>query len=439
MKKNQHSIVSFASKLFVLVFLLSVSFSLSHAKSSSNQTGLSWNPERTWVFFVGLLEWQDSKRFGSFPQKNRRDEMLLNVLRGKGVPENQILYLRDSQATSAKINSTFPTFLSKAKPGDWVFVYFCGHGYKSSDNKITYLASYDVNNKNLGWRVDSIPETIEQNFKGSNAILALDNCYSGALAEVVKNRSPKISYAAMTSAHFNSFSTANWTFTESLIYAFRGDSYIDDNSDGKVTLAELETNSKEDMLFAEEQLATFIFTGAFNKQGVVAISQTRSAPRVGDRVEVSSGGGWYKAFITEANNDRYKVRYYGYEESDDEWVSEKQIRQKSPAQYRVGSIVEVNWQGEWYSAKILQNQSGAHYVEYDGFGNEWNEWVPSKRVREKNQSRFKIGSEVSVEWKGQWFKAKIIDAREGEYYVHYMGFERKWDEWVKPNRVKAIE
>lgn len=438
MKNHQHSIASFVSKLFVISFLLCVSFSF----AAQAQTPLSWKPQRTWVFFVGLLEWQDSKKFGSFPQKNRRDEILLNVLRAKGVPENQILYLKDKQATTAKIQSSFASFLTKAQPGDWLFVYFCGHGFKSSDNKITYLASYDVSNKNLGWRVDSIPETIEQNFKGSNAILTLDNCYSGALAEAVKSRNtrnPKISYAVMTSSHFNSFSTANWTFTESLIYAFRGDAYIDEDADGKITLAELESNSEEDMMFAEEQLASFIFTGSFSKQNVVALSQKRAAPRVGERVEVFSGGGWYKGFITDTNNGKYKIRYYGYEESDDEWVSEKQIRQSTQTQYRIGSNVEVNWQGEWWSAKVLQVQGGVHYVAYDGFGTEWNEWVPSNRVREKNQSQFKIGSEIQVEWKGYWYRAKIIDVREGEFYVHYIGYERSWDEWVKPNRVKPLE
>src|SRR5215204_3875707 len=84
-------------------------------QNSSDAEARTWNPQRTWVYFVGLLEWKDKKTFASFPQKNRRDEILLNVLRQSGVPENQIVYLKDNQATIAKVKETFPKFLSQAK------------------------------------------------------------------------------------------------------------------------------------------------------------------------------------------------------------------------------------------------------------------------------------------------------------------------------------
>ena len=121
----------------------------------------------------------------------------------------------------------------------------------------------------------------------------LDNCYSGAMAEAVKNRRSRVSYAVFASSHYNSFSTGNWTFTESLIYAFRGDVYADDNRDGKVTLAELETNSAADMLFAEEQVAEFAYTPNFNKNGVIAAAQNvlrLKAIGNGEKVRLAIGG-----------------------------------------------------------------------------------------------------------------------------------------------------
>jgi Caspase domain/Agenet domain len=371
--------LKFMKKVFPILLTILLFFVAAGA-----QTSRSWDPSRTWVYFVGLLEWQDSKTFGSFPQKNRRDEILLNVLRSQGVPEKQIVYLKDKQATIAKVKETFPKFLGQAKAGDMVIVYFCGHGYKSADNKTTYLATYDVSDKIEGWQVETLAEAIEKNFKGASAILMADNCYSGALAEAIKSRrtSSKISYAVMTSSHFNSFSTANWTFTESLIYAFRGDSYIDDNRDGKITFAELEANSTDDMLFAEEQLAQFAYTENFDKQGIVAMSAKNSAPRIGERVEAYSVNGYYKGFIRDAKDGKFQIRYYGYEESDDEWVTAKMIRQAAPKQFRIGAKVEVDWLGKWYAAKILDVKGGSHYVAYDGYASEWNEWVPSNRVRE---------------------------------------------------------
>lgn len=343
---------------------------------------LGWNPSRTWVYFVGLLEWQDKKRFGSFPQKNRRDAILLDVLRAKGVPENQILYLQDSAATIARVNETFPEFLRRARTGDTVIVYFCGHGYKTDGNKTTFLATFDVGDKTDGWRTDTIPAAIEANFKGANAMILADNCYSGALVEDVQALgNSRISYAVMTSTHFNSFSTANWTFTESLIYGFRGESFMDDNGDGQVTFAELQTNAEEDMLFAEEQIASFAWTGRFKPQSVVAWSSPDNAARLGERVEAYSVDGWYKGFIRAAKDGKYQIRYYGYEETDDEWVTPNMVRSAKPTQYPVGARVSVNWLGKWYTGKVLAVKGGSHYITFDGFGPEWDEWTPAKRIR----------------------------------------------------------
>jgi hypothetical protein len=343
-------------------------------------TKTAWEPQRTWVFFVGLLEWQDSESFVSFPQKDRRDEILLNELRASGVPETQIVYLKDKQGTTAKIQSEFVKLLNKAKPGDTVFVYYCGHGYKDDDAK-TFLASYDVSEKVAGWAVDSVPETIEKNFKGSQAIIALDNCYSGAMAGAVTAKPRRVSYAVMASSLASQSSTGNWTFTESLMSAFRGDAFIDDNKDGKVTFAELQSNAEDDMLFGEEQIATFAFTGNFDPQAVIAKAQSNASTRVGERVEAYSIDGWYKGYITDANADKFKVHYFGYEYNEDEWVTAKMIRQPKVKQYAVGQKVEVEWKKKWYTAKILEVKGGSHFITYDGYGSEWDEWVPSNRVR----------------------------------------------------------
>ncbi|HMS38741.1 MAG TPA: hypothetical protein PKE69_00820, partial [Pyrinomonadaceae bacterium] len=109
-------------KLLVIIFIL---FSISCAsaqihdasvKAAQNDSINAWNPKRTWVFFVGLLEWKDKETFASFPQENRRDEVLLDVLRQRGVPENQIVYLKDSAATTSRVQSSFEKFLTKPKP-----------------------------------------------------------------------------------------------------------------------------------------------------------------------------------------------------------------------------------------------------------------------------------------------------------------------------------
>src|SRR5260370_19161716 len=170
-------------------------------------------PLRTWVFVVGTLQGKHRDMFDSFPQKNRRDAQLVDYFRQQGVPEQQIVFLKDAQATSRQVRNLFPAFLSRARPGDLLFVYYTGHGYKSDDASTTFFATYDAGDNVDGWSTDSIVRNIEKYFKGSRALLTADTCYSGSLAEQVRKLSQRVSYAALTSSSASRESTGNWTFT----------------------------------------------------------------------------------------------------------------------------------------------------------------------------------------------------------------------------------
>jgi hypothetical protein len=52
---------------------------------------------------------------------------------------------------------------------------------------------------------------------------------------------------------------------------------------------------------------------------------------------------------------------------------------------------------------------------------------------------WKQGDVVEVEWNGKWFKAKIIEAEADSYKIHYEGYGENFDESVKPSRVRALE
>jgi len=43
--------------------------------------------------------------------------------------------------------------------------------------------------------------------------------------------------------------------------------------------------------------------------------------------------------------------------------------------------VEVRWKKKWYPATILQVKDGIHLIHYTDYKAKWDEWVPSKRVR----------------------------------------------------------
>ncbi len=344
----------------------------------------NWDPQRTWAFFVCLVNWQDSEAFASFPTKNRKDVVLRDTLKNRGVPDTQIVYLNDAKATTAAVERQFAEFLKKPAPGDWVIVYFEGHGYKDEDDGTPYLATYDVGDTVKGWRFDSVPDAIERNFRGSHAIIALDNCYSGAMVDNVKAKPRRVSYAVLTSSLASQVSTGNWTFTESLISAFNGYAHVDRDRNGSITFAELGKNSEEDMLFGEEQMATIAFTGRFDPLTVIGKAQTAASLRVGERVEAYSLDRWYRGFIVDAKTGSNKVHFYGFETSDDEWVTDKMIRTPEVVQFAKGASVEVEWKKTWYPAKVLDFKGGSHYITYDGYGKEWDEWVSSSRIRKKS-------------------------------------------------------
>jgi len=49
-----------------------------------------------------------------------------------------------------------------------------------------------------------------------------------------------------------------------------------------------------------------------------------------------------------------------------------------------------------------------------------------------NYSKYEF---VLVEWKGKWWNAQIVRRKNHRYRVHYNKASKKWDEWVKIDRI----
>ena len=326
--------------------------------------------------------------FDSFPQANRRDAQLVEFFRQQGVPDDQIIFLKDNQATSRRVHNTFPEFLSKAGPDDLLFFYYTGHGYKSDDERATYFATYDAGDAVEGWATDSIVRDIEKNFRGSRALLVADTCYSGNLAAQTQRFGRRVSFATLTSTSSNKESTSNWTFTEMLLAGLRGEAFADINQDGEITLSELAEDLRQDMAFAEDQRSEFVTTGNFPATMLIAPAQPRTDSQISGRVEVRSEGDWYKARIVDVRGGRYHVHYFGYEDADDEWVSARQIRYVrtfEAASGNASAIPSEDQSRETRYRPVARKQSSA---DYEG-ANDWKparpnrEWLHDKPVRQQ--------------------------------------------------------
>ncbi|MEK6337479.1 MAG: agenet domain-containing protein [Acidobacteriota bacterium] len=347
-----------------LLIMLGVGLAASPAAFAQER---GWQPQKTWVFIVGTLRWKHREVFTSFPQRNRRDAQLVDFFRQQGVPADQLVYLQDSQATTRRVQSTFKDFLSRARPGDLLFFYYCGHGYKSDDQRTTYFATYDAGDDTPGWAAESVVRDVEKYFKGSRALLTADSCYSGSLAEQAQRMGRRVSYAVLTSSSANELSTENWTFTEMLLAGFNGRAFADINDDRKITLGEIADGIRQDMRFAEEQGSAFVTTGEFSRDTTLAEARSKVNPEINRRVEVRSEGAWYKARIIDVRSGRFRVHYYGWEDSDDEWVRRNQIRNASAQSERAGT----SWENEWAAIPVETNRDSwlIHYVDdvWDGW------------------------------------------------------------------------
>src|SRR6185436_762022 len=106
-----------ALKKFLSAMVVLLAANLASPASVWAKTKLDWDPEHTWVFAVGILEWEHSEIYPSFPaaMKNRRDAQLVKYFKDAGVPAKQITYLQDTAATKDQIQRDFNKLLDKTE------------------------------------------------------------------------------------------------------------------------------------------------------------------------------------------------------------------------------------------------------------------------------------------------------------------------------------
>lgn len=107
---------------------------------------------------------------------------------------------------------------------------------------------------------------------------------------------------------------------------------------------------------------------------------TNQNTNIGRRVKVLWGGSWYDATILDSRNSEYYIHYEGWSNSHNEWVTTDRVQFSS---YYIGQWVEVEQRGIWYAAHIIQVNNNQYYIKYDGWSDSYNEWVTSDRVRPK--------------------------------------------------------
>lgn len=348
---------------------------------------LSWDPAHTIVFFAGVLEWE-ANRNKPFSKKNRRDQMLVEFFRSKGVPQDKIVYLQDSEATLSNIKSSFSELLKSSGPEDTLVFYYCGHGWVDSSGN-GYYANYDCVNNQRSLQTRLVAAMARDHFRGKQAIFLADCCTSGSMVNALRNTEMPFNYGVLTSSTVAQNSTSNWTFSQSVLDALQGHRYADANGDGKITLDELGKYITQEMSSIDSQDAEIARTGL---DGEFVFSTVQFPDeKIPKLVEVQLKDKWYKAKLFEESEGKGRIRlvYIGHDSAEDElWLPMEGIREVTKnesvadmSQLKVGDTVNVLWKGQYYAATIMQTEPDRCFVHYNGYGSSWDEWVTPGRIK----------------------------------------------------------
>ncbi|MEI7584818.1 caspase family protein [Runella sp.] len=360
-------------------FLLFCLFSFSAL--AQPKTGLN----RTWVFMVGVLEWADANEFASFEKKARVDAKIHQFFQKSGLPDHQIMYLKDKQASTAAVKDAFIPFLQQAQKGDMLFFYYCGHGYKNGKDKVCF-----ANYKGADWSVEEIVKTVNQHFAGNTAFFTADCCNSGGLADEVR-KYPTKNFMALNSVVPTDVSTGNWTFSNALLYALQGENFVDTDNNQQITLGELSNYIDEEMAIVEGQKAAYYIPKSMNAWAITTRVSPKKNKRIGERVSVNYDGQDYLGFIIDSGKDNnYNVRFYSYTNNETDWVAASRLKSySSPKNFPIGASVNVYYEDDkkWYPAKVVKKFSSLHFVHYDDYGSEWDAWVSPDNIKKANSSK----------------------------------------------------
>ncbi len=372
------------------ILSLALVLGLLGAATDAEEAAPAWEPARTWALLIGVLEWE-SPSLSPFPKPGRVDRALEAALLARGVPRAQLRFLEDREATVAACLGELERIAGEAGAGSTLILYFAGHGGLEGDISTWLPFDYDpADDAATALSAATVARVLREGWKGERLLLWADCCHSGGIASIVDGyaASTTVRAAALPSSLACNESTGEWTFTESLVAALRGDPAADLDADGAVTLEETEAYVRREMRHRAAQLTEARRSASFEPGFVLARvppEQRRArAPgpwQLGDYAEAFWKERWWRARILETGEAKARVRYLGYDAAWDEWKAHDQLRAPQPIESRAMERVEILWKGRWWPGVVREVREDWALVHYDGYGAAWDEWVTHKRLR----------------------------------------------------------
>ncbi|WP_207494290.1 agenet domain-containing protein [Aridibaculum aurantiacum] len=202
--------------------------------------------------------------------------------------------------------------------------------------------------------------------------------------------------------------------------------------------------------------------------------------KVGTRVEISYSGSWYKGSILQVKGDEYYVKYDDYSDVWNTWVKADKLRvlttatptahQVGTSAFAAGAMVEYFTDNKWYPGKILEVKDNKYKFRYDEYSSVWDVWVNADRLRPRNgngsntggagntgnlgnngnsgtgggngtgsvtpATTYAAGEMVDIFSDGRWYYGKVLQVKDGKYFITYDNFSRAWDTWVTAEKLR---
>jgi len=288
MNHNRSQHWNIVHRLYVGAFAIFISFA-SWASPLYAQAPKEWDPKRTWVFVIGVLEWIDPNIRG-FPKDHRQDAELVETLKTRGVPESRIVCLYDTEATVARASEAFDQILSKTEPDDWLILENLVYGFKGDptmdDDANGFVTLGEVASnilEDMTFADDQMPQYVMTRPLTSDVVISK----VAGLAQGGVGRRVEV--------------LSNGEWFRALVKDREGDRFLV-HYYGYPSI-------KDDWVERSEiRLLTKLTFGA----GLI--------------VDVESSGTWYPSKILAVKNGLHLVRYAGWGKEWNEWVPASRIR-----------------------------------------------------------------------------------------------------------------
>lgn len=397
-----------------------------------------FDPANTMVLIVGVLTYQDAAALESFDPYHRKDVELMETLESYGVPNENIIGLFDEEATRENIYKSLHKIAVNSNAETNFIFYFAGHGFNGwdADKTSIYFANYDIkylHPDKTGFNINFLSDHFFPEFPGKSVLLMGDCCKSGGLVDIAEQFSMDGKQAiGITSCFYSEWSTGNWTFTQKIIDAFKGDGLIDADKNGTITLDETMQGVERGLKFVDRQKSSSAY---FNCVGDEVVSSvTTTYPEITD--DTYSVGqyvfGKYKknycsVEITGKSGTQIQARYYNFAD----YISIS----FNPADLKIPYFVHYTT-GDDILLDNFTDKPGYIMGEEDDFFELHS--ADGEQILWRTYEQIISGDEIPamiLDATGIWVSGEILDQTADAYYVTYTGKNYQWDEWVSPDRV----